>query len=338
MISNLFPRLSVAALFCCAVLLIDFSQAEENHEGHDHDHSQASSNSATNNVHVESRLGAPRDEHDEAYIKLTRAQLSEFDVEFDVVSAGVIRQQTVLPGQIRMNTENIAHISPRFPAKILDVSARIGDTVKSGQVLAKAESSETLARFEIKSLIDGQVIERHITLGEHLMPSDNAFVVANMSSVWLDIALYPAYWGSVRKNQIVSVGFPNGEEVVEGNIDYVAPTINELTHTGIARVFLNNQSGRWKPGMFVEATVTLKTEPADVVVPLSAVFELEGGNVVFTQSGEFWQAQLVELGRRDDSRVEIIHGLEVGEAYVRKGGFILKAHLQKSEFESGHNH
>jgi len=36
--------------------------------------------------------------------------------------------------------------------------------------------------------------------------------------------------------------------------------------------------------------------------------------------------------------VEILAGLDAGERYVAKGGFVLKAQLQKSEFESGHNH
>ena len=51
-----------------------------------------------------------------------------------------------------------------------------------------------------------------------------------------------------------------------------------------------------------------------------------------------WEPRPVKLGRGDSDSVEILTGLDAGERYVAKGGFVLKAQLQKSEFESGHNH
>ena len=90
--------------------------------------------------------------------------------------------------------------------------------------------------------------------------------------------------------------------------------------------------------MFVRANITLDEFPAAVVVPQSAVIDVESQPTIFVQQGETWQPRAVKVGRNDSDQVEILAGLSAGEKYVSKGGFVLKAELQKSEFESGHNH
>lgn len=288
--------------------------------------------------HDEERDHESGDEHhDEPPLTLSEARLAEFGARVVTAQAGVIRQQVTLPGEVQLNREAVAHIVPRFPAKVVKVLARTGDPVKAGQVLAVAESSDTLARFELQSLIDGTVIQRHITLGEVLDTDDTAFVVADLSVLWVDIDLYPKHIPQVSPGQAVSIAAQHGPSPVEARIDYVSPLVDERTRTGLARVFLRND-GRWKPGMFINATITLGEQPAAIVIPNSAVIDLENRKVVFAREGDRWQPRRVILGRKDAARVEVLEGLQAGERYVAEGGFVLKAQLQKNEFESGHHH
>ncbi|HDZ56762.1 MAG TPA: efflux RND transporter periplasmic adaptor subunit [Pseudomonas xinjiangensis] len=277
-------------------------------------------------------------ESEEPVLTLSTDLLREFGGEIAVAEAGFIRQQVSLPGEIQLNKEAVAHISPRFAAKIVEVRAKIGDKVSAGETLAMAESSETLARFNLTSLIDGVVINRDVTLGEHLSPDDAAFVVADVSTLWVDIALYPKQVPLVEVGQPVRLSTSYGPEPVEARIDYVAPSVDESTRTGLARIFLSNENRAWKPGMFVQGDISIGEYPAAVAVPKSAIIDLESQPTVFVQEGGRWEPRPVELGRSDDNLVEILAGLEAGESYVTEGGFVLKAQLQKNEFESGHNH
>lgn len=306
--------------------------SEEEHADHEGGHA------AEGEEHAGHEEGEHEGGHEEPELMFNPDLLRRFGGEIASADAGVIRQQVSLPGEIQLNEEAVAHITPRFPAKIVEVRAKTGDTVKAGETLAVAESSETLARFELKSLINGVVIKRHITLGEHLTPDDAAFVVADLSTLWVDIALYPKQVPLVKAGQPVRITTSHGPAPVNSQIDYVAPLVDESTRTGLARIFLSNDSQNWKPGMFIEGDITLGEYPAAVVVPKTAVIDVENQPTVFVQQAERWEPRPVELGRKDSDSVEILEGLEPGERYVAEGGFVLKAQLQKSEFESGHNH
>tara|TARA_R110002073_G_scaffold205635_3_gene365456 strand:- start:3953 stop:4990 length:1038 start_codon:yes stop_codon:yes gene_type:complete len=300
--------------------------SEEEHAGEDHaeddgDHAEEAGH-----------------EEEEPELTFSAELLRDFGGEIATAEAGVIRQQVSLPGEVKLNEEAVAHITPRFPAKIVEVKAKTGDRVKAGDILGTAESSETLARFQLKSLIDGVVIKRHVTLGEHLEPDDAAFVVANLSTLWVDIALYPKHIPLVETGQPVRITISNGPAPVDARLDYIAPLVDEGTRTGLARVFLANTDNNWKPGMFIEGQITLGEFSAAVVAPRTAVIDIEGQSTIFVQHDGSWEPRQVKLGRGDSDSVEILTGLDAGERYVAKGGFVLKAQLQKSEFESGHNH
>lgn len=301
-------------------------------EGHDEDNSDHAGEGAHEAGHGD------HEENEEPELTFSPDLLRDFGGEIATAEAGVIRQQVALPGEVKLNEEAVAHITPRFSAKIVAVQAKTGDRVKAGDILATAESSETLSRFPLKSLIDGVVIRRHVTLGEHLAPDDTAFVIADLSTLWADIALYPKQVPLVKAGQPVRITTSHGPAPVDASLDYVAPLVDEGTRTGLARVFLANADNHWKPGMFIEGNITLDEFAAAIVVPKTAVIDLEGQPTIFVQHDGSWDPRPVRLGREDSSSVEILTGLEAGERYVAKGGFVLKAQLQKNEFESGHNH
>jgi cobalt-zinc-cadmium efflux system membrane fusion protein len=279
-----------------------------------------------------------RAHHHDSELALPLNEFNELGGVLATTSAGHIRDERALPAEVRLNAEAVAHVTPRFAAQITRVNANTGDSVTAGQVLARAESSETLASFELTSLIDGTVIKRHVTLGEHFQPTDTAFVVADLSRLWLDIALYPKQIAKVKPGMAVQVTTHFGPEPVTAQVDYVAPLVSESTRTGLARVFLPNPDGQWKPGMFVTAYITLTESDVAVRVPQTAVIEVKGKKVVFVREPDHWRAQPVELGLSDRRYVEVTAGLAQGEQYAAEGGFFLKAQMQKSELEAGHHH
>jgi cobalt-zinc-cadmium efflux system membrane fusion protein len=284
----------------------------------------------------------PYDIHaEEGHIYLSADEIDEFGITIGTAGPGKLRVHIDAPGEVVIPPDNLAHIHPRFPGMVKEVRKHIGDRVKAGEVLAVIESNESLTDYELKSLIDGTIVEKHITRGEIVEAdmSPHGFVVADLREVWVYLNLYQKDLPFVRKGQTVTISSGPGLEQTTGKISYVSPILDEVTRTAKARVVLPNPEGIWKPGLFVSGEIAVQEFSADIVVPRTAIESLDNKPCVFIRSGKGFQPRFIVTGREDHSHVEVVAGLNKGENYVMKGGFTLKAELQKELFgDDPHGH
>ena len=276
------------------------------------------------------------DEHQEI-VRMTPDELDEFGIEVATAAGGTIVSTLSVPGEVRSNADRLAHIVPRYAGIVTAVNARTGQQVEAGQVLAIVESSESLSSFEVATRISGTIIEKHLTLGEAVDRETPVFVVADLSTVWIELTVYQRDISLVEVGQAVDV-LVGHERQARARIDYVTPVLNEQTRSATARLELANTDGTWKPGMFVTGTIVISDGRVEVAIPRSALQTIEGKPVVFVETVEGLVAQPVLVGRTDPDQVEILEGLSAGERYVTSGGFTLKAELQKESFDDGHGH
>jgi cobalt-zinc-cadmium efflux system membrane fusion protein len=156
--------------------------------------------------------------------------------------------------------------------------------------------------------------------------------------VWVDISIYAHDLERVEAGQTVTIITDGGVEA-KGSIAFVAPDIAEETRTANARVVLENEAMRFRPGMFVTARIALADEAADLRIPATALQVHEGQDVVFVRSEDGkLRPQPVTLGRRNGNYVEVLAGLKTGDTVVTEGAFVVKSQLAKSNFDDGHNH
>lgn len=202
------------------------------------------------------------------------------------------------------------------------------------------QDDEALAVARLTSPMKGTVTQRHITRGEVVTTDTDAFIIADLSEVWAMLTVYPRDLAAVRAGQRVMLHAP-GLEPVTASIDYVSPTLDEATRTATARVVLADESGRWRPGLFITGVIAIgggADEAEGVVVPRSAVQEIEGRPAIFVQDADGFEPRFVELGDAGPDTVQVVSGLRAGEQYVARNGFTLKAEMGKGAFGDGHNH
>jgi cobalt-zinc-cadmium efflux system membrane fusion protein len=89
--------------------------------------------------------------------------------------------------------------------------------------------------------------------------------------------------------------------------------------------------------LFVSGRIAVEQISKPVVVPKSAILQVEGKPTLFVRVEDGFEVRHVELGQADNRGVEIVEGLQAGETIVETGGFALKAELTKSA-SSGHGH
>ena len=310
--------------FLCRILIIGvltafmisnpFTYAEDKSEGHD-EHS------------------------DEEIVKMSAEELKEFGIVLNTAGPSAIQMHTDLSGEIKPDPRTIAHMIPRFDGIVKKVHKAIGDSVKKGEVLATIESNESLVKYDVTSAIDGTVIDMHMTPGELVNgDSNHEITVANLKTVWAELGVYQKDLSIISIGQTVIISA--GHEIYEtkGKISYISPIIDEATRTATARVSLDNNTGKWKPGMFVTAEVLTLEQEVPLAVAKNAIQSFEGRAVVFVQDKEGFRPQPVTVGIQNDKAVQILSGLHAGETYIAKGAFTIKAELMKESFGGGHGH
>ena len=202
------------------------------------------------------------------------------------------------------------------------------------------DPDESLTEYEITAPFDGRVIKKEITLGEELKEDSVAFIIADLSTVWVDLSIYQKNLPFVREGQEVLISSGRDIPDTKGKISYISPIINEETRTAIARVVLPNPEGNWRPGLFVTSQFLGEEIPVKILIPKSALQNLEGKTCVFIHHSDGFESQEITVGLTNKTHAEIISGLREGQRYVAQGAFDLKAKIITSTMDShaGHGH
>lgn len=311
-------------LFAAAICGLLLNACSSERGAHDDDH-------ATEHEH-ETAAPAKDDDHTMA---LTPAMREAADLRFATAGPAVLEQRLRLYGSIAPNAERTRSIAARYPGRVQSVSVSVGDTVRQGQALASIESDESLQVYSIVSPLNGVVTERLTNPGEQA-ESRALFTVTDLSSVWVELALYPRDLPTVTTGQAVTIQTVDGGAVGTGEIVFISPIGTATTQSLQARVLLDNRSGRWAPGLYVQGDVMTGRNEVDLAVPNVALQTLDDGPAVFVETADGIVPREVQIGRDDGQWTEILAGLQAGERIVTDGSFVLKAELSKGEAEHAH--
>ena len=210
--------------------------------------------------------------------------------------------------------------------------------MKKDEILAVVESDESLKTYDVLAPLSGTVVDRKVTLGEHVDRSDKMMLLADLSQVWVDFRVFPQDFNRLAAGQKVEIVGPSGGEPVEATISYISPIGVTDTQSMLARAVVTNASRALRPGLFVTGRVILAEQKAQAAVRESAIQYVEGKPVVFVKDGDGFKVSEVEIGARDGQMAEILFGALPGDVYVAQNSYILKAELNKSEAAHSHSH
>jgi cobalt-zinc-cadmium efflux system membrane fusion protein len=193
--------------------------------------------------------------------------------------------------------------------------------------------------YKIVAPYSGTIIEKEISTGEALEKNAEIFVMADLSTVWIDFSLYQKDSPFIRKDQEILIEIPNLNEKIKNTIAFVSPLLGENTRTAFARVVLANPNFALKPGTFVTGLIkTENKEASSLLIKKTAIQEINGSKVVFIQENGGFKAQEITLGESNENFIEVLSGLESEQVYVSENSFMLKAEMQKDEIDDDHDH
>jgi membrane fusion protein, heavy metal efflux system len=225
------------------------------------------------------------------------------------------------------------------PCLCNDPNCKEGELPSMADALAK---DDRFAWYPLRSPFDGTLIEKHIAIGESIDKSAEVFTVADLSSVWVDLAISQDNIPVVREGYSVTVHLPDGSKS-ETKIAFLSPIVAEETRTALARATLDNAGGQFRPGTFIEAGIKVPSREEVVLVPKASVQLVDDHSCVFVWGKAAFELREVETGATDGAQVEILRGLDSGDAVASVNAFHLKAEYIKSAAgdlgaHHGHSH
>ena len=210
-------------------------------------------------------------------------------------------------------------------AEVAALGAQLRGLGMTDAAIAGLENSRKInSDYPITASIAGTVIERKVTIGQVVQPADEAFLLADLSSVWLVADVPEEHSASLYPGKTVLATVPAlPHEPVTGKLSFVSPVVNPETRTVQARMDLPNARELFKPQML--ASMTFESQPQrGLTIPATAVVREDNKDQVFVKAGpDTWRLHEVELGPEIADRRLVLKGLNEQEAIVLDGAFHL---------------
>ena len=247
---------------------------------------------------------------------------------------GLIETRT-LTGRVQTNPNRISRVRPRFAGVVKAVRHELGDAVDTGTVLATIQSNESMQDYDVKAPIAGLIVKRDIQVGE-TTGDEPLFVITDLSDVWVELDVFVRDLALIRKGQAAVIETLDGAYRTTASIDWVSPLTAHASQSVRARVAINNEEGRFRPGQFVRGRVTVAEYTVPLAVRQSALQFFRDHRVVYARFDDIYEVRMLELGRQNSDWAEVLSGLDPGTEYVTENSYLIKADIEKSG--ASHDH
>lgn len=204
--------------------------------------------------------------------------------------------------------------------KIGGASKSDWDARKTSLDVARTSYDNLIENTQLLSPISGIVTARNYDSGD-VYDSNPVYIVEQIQPVKLIVNVSESYFTRIKKGDNVNVRLDvYGDEVFQGKIHLIHPTIDASTRTFSVEIHIPNTNERIRPGMFARVTMNFGTENR-VVIPDQAIVKQTGSGerFVYVYENGYVVFHLVELGRRMGNRCEVISGVSDGAQVLVTG-------------------
>lgn len=246
-------------------------------------------------------LGEKKSElsHVLSQLAFDRETLSKLREGAAAIAMNTIREaeRRVRSGEIEAaNIEKTLRAWQLTPTEIDDIrreiesenSGALSPTLTQGRALDRAKV-DRWARVEIRSPINGTIVEKNINVGMLVDTSGLLFKIANLDHLDVrafayeeDLAVLQRLSKDQRRWTIQLKGDPETTPI-QGSIDRIGSLIDPLQHTGLVMGWVSNENRQLRAGQFVTAKVMVPDKSPYLSVPAESIVDVDGKTLVLAQ-------------------------------------------------------
>lgn len=209
------------------------------------------------------------------------------------------------------------------------ISQNSYDSTANAVELARANVKAAAAQVElarialndstIRAPFSGIISKRHVQAGEKVAPDMPVYTIVNLAELVLEAQVPSTEIPRVKVGQEVQFkvdGFQ--QRPFHGKVARINPTTEAGSRAMLVYVAVPNADGALRGGMFAKGSIVTEKSAVMPLVPLSALRQHEGKDVVFTVRQNKVVAQPVAIGLRneDEGYAEVTAGLAQGSQVI----------------------
>ncbi|HOS57770.1 MAG TPA: efflux RND transporter periplasmic adaptor subunit [Bacteroidales bacterium] len=197
------------------------------------------------------------------------------------------------------------------------VSKAEWDAQKTALEVARTSYENLLTNTQLLSPINGIITMRNYDSGD-IFAGNPILQVQEIKPVKILINVSENQYLQVKKGMNAKVYVDVfKDEVFNGKVNLVYPTIDPRTHTFPVEITIPNLNQRIRPGMYARVELNYGVKE-NVVVPDIAIIKQQGADehYVFIYKEGKAHYKRVNLGRRMDSNYAVLSGVEDGDQVI----------------------
>ncbi len=189
------------------------------------------------------------------------------------------------------------------------------------------------SRFELKSPLQGTVVERTVTPGQSVGgdPTQVLFTVADLDKLQMVADVYERDLNLVKVGQVATVtveAYPGLS--FPAAVAAIGDVVDPNTRTIKVRAWVTNEAHKLKPEMFARLNIQRGETTSFLTVPKEAVLEIDGKQFIYVVEGEGrYVKREVKVATASGDHVRVVEGLRSGERIVTKGAVLIKGQEDK---------
>jgi RND family efflux transporter MFP subunit len=234
-------------------------------------------------------------------------------IESGEISAQVFQAQAAY-NNAKLQYDRIKRLFDEKAATQMEMDqATLGlESANAGLKGATAMESYTI----IEAPISGQIIEKHINLGEMAMPGQPIIKIEDNRNLRLEVTVREQDLGYIQagKPVVVQIDALPGKDI-KATVAQVVPASDIRTHSFIVKIDIPSDKSLIT-GMYGKALFSTGKREV-ILVPRTAIIELSGISGVYIVSAEGSAVfQMVQLGDVSGDSVEAVTGLKTGDQVI----------------------
>ena len=239
-------------------------------------------------------------------------------------------------GETSLRHGEVTALSPQSLVEAAHRRLELWD-VPSAEIERLIRTREVRRTLTFTAPVSGVVVEKNVLEGARVGPGENLYLIADLSTVWVEARVFEMDLASIRVGQPATItlqAYPG--ERFSGEVGFIYPYLDPMTRTVKVRLEVPNPAGRLKPGMFATVVFESVAEREAVVVPASAVVETGERAFVLVKRGEgLFEPREVTVGGRAGDKVSIAENLAAGDTVVASANFLIDSEANLMAFMGG---